>query len=504
MSGRGLEPDSGAESLSSDEKEVTASSTGEEGSAEEHPAGEDGSESSSSSSSEEDSDSEESDGRRLGEEEEEKESLPCCNESVGVTSLPPCEHCRNENEQKELVTPRRFAGGQHVVQLEAEGMYQCSLTGLIFEVSGAVKITYSLLSWSKYAGLVKKPWIVGGPLFDLHCDSISSLTSIHFPHSLCLGGQGGGMAFKVFHLKGEKVAMEPSVEYSASHVKWLVSSLSPVGPLIQGLEPLCHHGAVILYKAVDEHPSLSFRVYVATNNDSLIKDIIRDVKHSNKKLIKIDKPPACQKLLQEGKRYRLVCEPEAEVTPEEMEFVDGSLLKLKNYIEVYLEKPEDFTMSLVELDSEETVWKAKLRERDWIRYDQNKNEQKRSTGSVKKRKPSSGILEEGVLCSKKQKTNSSAGGLGPKNLTDQQLMVIAKLFGRQWREIAIECLQVEMKEIEQIQAEEEDVNIQKFLVLSKWREREQSNGTAAALHSSLQQAASYEILQTLRDFSARC
>lgn len=82
---------------------------------------------------------------------------------------------------------------------------------------------------------------------------------------------GAGLAFRVLHIKSEGPAIEPSADYSASHVKWLVSSLSPVGPLIQSLEPVQYHGAVILYKAVDEHPSLSFRVYVATNNDSFIK-----------------------------------------------------------------------------------------------------------------------------------------------------------------------------------------------------------------------------------------
>lgn len=79
------------------------------------------------------------------------------------------------------------------------------------------------------------------------------------------------MAFKVLHIKGNDAAIEPSADYSTSHVKWLVSSLSPVGPLIQSQEPVQYHGAVILYKVVDQHPSLSFRVYVATNNDSFIK-----------------------------------------------------------------------------------------------------------------------------------------------------------------------------------------------------------------------------------------
>ncbi|XP_027503243.1 caspase recruitment domain-containing protein 8 isoform X1 [Corapipo altera] len=484
-----------AESLSSDEKEVTSSGTeGEgEGSTEEHLAGEASSGSSSSSSSEEESD----------EEQEEKESPPSCNES-GENCLPPCEHCRNENDQKEEVTPRRLAGGQFVLQLDAEGTYQCSLTGLIFEVTGCVKITYSLLSWSKYASLVAKPWIVGGPLFDVRCDSAPALTSIQFPHSLCLGDHGAGMAFKVLHVKGEGAAIEPSAAYSASHVRWVVSSLSPVGPLIQSQEPVQYHGAVILYKAVDEHPSLSFRVYVATNNDSFIKDISKAVKHSNKKFVKIDKPPVCQKLLQNGKRYRLVCEPEAEITPEEIEFVDGSLLKLKSYIEVYVEKPDEFTLSLVELDSDATVWKAKLRERDWIHYDQNKNEQKRSTGSVKKRKPTLSILEEGGLCSKKQKTGGTADGIGTKILTDQQLMAVAKQLGRQWKEIAIECLEMEMKDIEEIQGMEDEVNMQKFLVLRKWRDRQQSNGTAEALQRSLGAKGSYELELMLQGFSAQC
>ncbi|NXM97638.1 NLR1A protein, partial [Sylvia borin] len=91
-------------------------------------------------------------------------------------------------DQKEQVTPRRLTGGQFMVQLDAEGSYQCSITGLIFEVTGCARITYSLLSWSKYAQLVEKPWIVGGPLFDVRCSAPAVLSSIQFPHCLCLGG----------------------------------------------------------------------------------------------------------------------------------------------------------------------------------------------------------------------------------------------------------------------------------------------------------------------------
>ncbi|NWV07560.1 CARD8 protein, partial [Ptilonorhynchus violaceus] len=91
-------------------------------------------------------------------------------------------------DQKEQVTPRRLAGGQFMLRLDSEGSYRCGVTGLIFEVTGAARITYSLLSWSKYAGLVAEPWIVGGPLFDVRCHEAPALRSIHFPHCLCLGG----------------------------------------------------------------------------------------------------------------------------------------------------------------------------------------------------------------------------------------------------------------------------------------------------------------------------
>ena len=70
------------------------------------------------------------------------------------------------------------------------------------------------------------------------------------------------------------------MDHSATHVKWRVSSLSPVGPVVQSEETVFHHGAVILYKAIDHNPSLSFRVYVATNNESFIK--VRPMKVNTK------------------------------------------------------------------------------------------------------------------------------------------------------------------------------------------------------------------------------
>ncbi|NXI18530.1 NLR1A protein, partial [Irena cyanogastra] len=94
--------------------------------------------------------------------------------------------------EKPLENPDPICQGRRkrcfLVQLDAEGSYQCSTTGLVFEVTSAARITYSLLSWSRFAQLVQKPWVVGGPLFDVRCSAPGALLSIHFPHCLCLQG----------------------------------------------------------------------------------------------------------------------------------------------------------------------------------------------------------------------------------------------------------------------------------------------------------------------------
>ncbi|KAM7159951.1 uncharacterized protein RBU57_010362 isoform 2-T2 [Macrochelys suwanniensis] len=512
--------------ISSIEAKVESYGTREDDSAQEGKSGDDSSENNSESSSESESDTEETDIRKSDEELEKNELLPLVESEANSQFR--CEHVKTEHNQKEQVTPRRLSRGQFWLKLEAEGTYQCTVTGLIFDVTKAAVIKYSVLSWSKYADYVKKPWMVGGPIFDVSCDSASVLTSIQFPHSLSLNDHESGMTFKVLHIKSTGPAIEPSVDHSMTHVKWHVSSLSPVGPVIQTQEPVHYDGAVILYKVVNNHPSLSFRVYVATNNDSFIKDISKAVKYSDKKFIKIDKPPVCQKRLQDGKRYRLISEPEAEITPEEIEFVDGSLLKLKSYIEVYMEQPMEFTLSLIELESEEIVWKAKLREYlklkvpkhqektavilvarteagnigkcDWILHDQNKNEQKRNTISNRRRKSSNSLFGEEFYNKRLKGSDISDGTKAKTTLTDQQLMTLAKKMGKDWKEIAIECLKLEMKDIHQIQAKEEEVNVYKFMMLSKWREGELSNGTAQNLYDSLKDHVSYEIIQILEGF----
>ncbi|XP_042626640.1 NACHT, LRR and PYD domains-containing protein 1b allele 5-like [Cyprinus carpio] len=162
------------------------------------------------------------------------------------------------------------------LQLDAEGVYECSDTGLVFEVSQRVKITYCVLSWSKFSTYLTGSWKFAGPIFDVDCDP-SILKSVQFPHSLCLADKDNEVKFSVLHVKNSRGLIEPSADHSGSHVRWNVSSLSPVGPIVQTSKSAEHHGVVQVFKEVGHENSFSFRVYLAGNNCSDIKDIRRAV-----------------------------------------------------------------------------------------------------------------------------------------------------------------------------------------------------------------------------------
>ncbi|KAL0173479.1 hypothetical protein M9458_029447, partial [Cirrhinus mrigala] len=77
--------------------------------------------------------------------------------------------------------------------------------------------------------------------------------------------------FSVLHVKNSRGLIEPSADHSGSHVKWNVSSLSPVGPIVQTSKSAEHHGVVQVFKEVGLENSFSFRVYLAGNNCSDMK-----------------------------------------------------------------------------------------------------------------------------------------------------------------------------------------------------------------------------------------
>ncbi|XP_076002467.1 uncharacterized protein LOC142995343 isoform X2 [Genypterus blacodes] len=394
-----------------------------------------------------------------------------------------CEKCKATQQSRgyERVNPRRISKGRFLVQLEAEGTYECSATGLVFEVSEQVQVRYSVLSWTKYGTFLRDSWKFAGPIFNVDTvnKDASVIKSIQFPHSLCLADPENEMTFSVLHMKNNRPVIEPTADHSGSHVMWRVSSLSPVGPIVQTSQPVEHHGVVRVYKRVDgDSNCFSFRIYLATNNSSDIKDIDKEVRSSTRRFMKVEKPPTCKL---DERTYRLLCEPDGEINPEDLKFT-LAVTQLKGYFEAYFEQPPPFKMSLIETDSEQTVWSATIREGDCV-----DNKKVKPKKRIESRKRSSSASEE-ELANKRARCQDESDGMkaAPRDqdLTEKQLLQVAKQLGKEWKQVAI-FLGLTFRDLEDIQAAEKDVTMQKLKMLVEWKRRESGQASATHLSTSL-------------------
>ena len=79
------------------------------------------------------------------------------------------------------------------------------------------------------------------------------------------------MVFGVLHVKGKHPVIE-RVQSSGSHLKWPVSSLSPVGAIKRREQQDEYHGVVFVYKDLgSSRDTHTFRIYLSLNCISWIQ-----------------------------------------------------------------------------------------------------------------------------------------------------------------------------------------------------------------------------------------
>ncbi|XP_040902964.1 uncharacterized protein si:dkeyp-97b10.3 isoform X2 [Toxotes jaculatrix] len=412
-----------------------------------------------------------------------------------------CEKCKaiHQSHGNELVTPRRISKGRLQVQLEGEGTFECSVTGLVFEASEPVLVRYSILSWSKFGAFLRDSWKFAGPIFNVDTvnKDASVLKSIQFPHSVCLADPENEMTFSVLHIKNDRPLIEPTVDHSGSHVKWNVTSLSPVGPIIQTSQHIEHHGVVLVYKQLgSDSNNYSFHIYLATNSSSDIKDIRKQVQAYKNRYIRIEKPPTCK--LDEG-TYRLLSEPEGDIKPQDLKFT-LAVTKMKGYFEAFFEQPPPFKLSLIEINSEETVWSATIREGDCV--DSTEKKPRKRTNS---RQRSSSPSEDETACKRPRWQDESDGVKTAmtqcQDMSEKQLLQVAKRLGKEWKQVAI-YLDLNSRDLDDIQAAEKDVTMQKLKMLVEWKSRRvQGEATVYHMWKSVEDLDDLpnEVRQTLQD-----
>uniref|UniRef100_A0A3Q3BCN6 Si:dkeyp-97b10.3 n=1 Tax=Kryptolebias marmoratus TaxID=37003 RepID=A0A3Q3BCN6_KRYMA len=368
------------------------------------------------------------------------------------------------------------------LQLEEEGTYECSVTGLVFEASQRVLVRYSVLSWSKFGAFLPNSWKCAGPIFNVDTvdKDASALKSIQFPHSVCLAHPEEDMTFRVLHIKDNRPLLEPTSDHTGSHVKWNVSSLSPVGPILQTNGAVEHHGVVLVYKQLcSDANSYSFHVYLATNSASDIKvSVSANWCFRKNRYLRIDKPPTCK--LDEG-TYRLLSKPEGEIKPQvclfDLKFT-LAVTKMKGYFEAFFEQPPPFKLSLIEINTEQTVWDATIREGTSAR----------------------GLGAESFLGLLNGISFFSGDCVENVEKKPRKRTILSKQLGMEWKQVAI-FLGLEYRELDDIQAAEKEVNMQKLKMLLVWKKRRRpGEATAAHLLKNLEEVEEVpnEVYQILK------
>ncbi|XP_063060756.1 uncharacterized protein LOC134453940 [Engraulis encrasicolus] len=299
------------------------------------------------------------------------------------------------------------------------------------------------------------------------------LEEVHLPHSLCLGGSGLGVlgdAVRALHGDDCGVSLE-TCELTRFHGKLLAQQFS-IWQLVASLGvPVKSHCEVLIYEHCPR--PLVLHTFLLPSPSSARKSVQES--WGGRAIVK----PSPNHSLWTGSTFQLcsstACNstpsssapssstpsssaapnipPSLKITPTELTL---SYRNPPTFFEVFVRNPlEEFKLEIKDAD-DHTVWEVELRQG----VDYNKTKDTADTHTPESRTATS-------------------------DLTDQQLMMVAKLMGKEWKQVGISYLGLSMQELDKIQEAEQDVTLQRFRMLDHWKRQQKGKAGPTELHRCL-------------------
>uniref|UniRef100_A0A669F614 FIIND domain-containing protein n=1 Tax=Oreochromis niloticus TaxID=8128 RepID=A0A669F614_ORENI len=246
----------------------------------------------------------------------------------------------------------------YLFQCSSAGLYQCSVTGLVFVMKGEGDVVYRTVPWYRrlLAQHHKKP---AGPLFDIKCQQ-QSVCQLHLPHCELIS-TGGGQFLQVAHVKDEGIEFITPHQITESHVVINITGFSGYGNVKDENSP-CDpvRALVLLFYKPPVDPDLTFSLSVLLLPQNVV---LQDVLHSRKERDVderyIDTSPHCK--LHPKQVYTLSAVPEDDsvlVQPIEAEFHEEYYHNYFPSFQVILKKiMKTIMMTLTDSTSSHSVWK---------------------------------------------------------------------------------------------------------------------------------------------------
>ncbi|XP_069727310.1 caspase recruitment domain-containing protein 8-like isoform X2 [Phaenicophaeus curvirostris] len=255
---------------------------------------------------------------------------------------------------------------KYQAHLPREGIYQCSITGLAFEVKSAVTVTYWNTRWTRHLSEDEQDTLMPvGPLFHIEVQA-GVVQKVFLPHFICLAECGADRPCFIAHFKYEKMTLETPTLLMPFYAVLDNPSFSLLGVLWRkmrssfGSVPV--HSLVLLFQQLSA-ANTTLHLYLIPNDKSVKQDIEKQEMDWNSKVI--PKPSPLNPLFL-GCVYRVAGTNSVEITPDEhLTFCYKSPKKQQLFVEIYIKNVEEDTeLSMTNTRDNVRVWKTLLRSGD--------------------------------------------------------------------------------------------------------------------------------------------
>ncbi|XP_069727136.1 caspase recruitment domain-containing protein 8-like isoform X2 [Phaenicophaeus curvirostris] len=255
---------------------------------------------------------------------------------------------------------------KYQAHLPREGIYQCSITGLAFEVKSAVTVTYWNTRWTRHLSEDEQDTLMpAGPLFHIKVQA-GVVQKVFLPHFICLAECGADRPCFIAHFEYEMMTLETPTLLMPFYAVLDNPSFSLLGVLWRkmrssfGSVPV--HSLVLLFQQLSA-ANTTLHLYLIPNDKSVKQAIIEQETDWNSKVI--PKPPPLTPLFL-GCVYRVAGTNSVEITPDEhLTFCYRSPKKQQLFVEIYIKNVEEDTeLSITNTRDNVRVWKTLLRSGD--------------------------------------------------------------------------------------------------------------------------------------------
>ncbi|XP_062446320.1 caspase recruitment domain-containing protein 8-like [Rhea pennata] len=284
---------------------------------------------------------------------------------------PEQEECHCKRQALTEVTPEmvQTSPKSHIyyrAHFPGAGSFQCSVTGLGFEVNSAVTIQYRYASWNKHLSADdQEEWVITGPLFHIKVHP-GAVGAVHLPHFVCLTEGVDVSNCRIAHFKSGRMTAEKPTQLNAFYAVLENPSFSLLGVfwrrLRSTLNSLPMHSLVLIFQQL-RAADTTLHLYLIPDDNSVKQAIEKQETNWNSRLIP---KPSPQSPLVFGCSYQVCSTPHVVITPEPLlPFCYKSPKQQQFFIEIYIRNMADeIWFRMIDKRDGKLVWRASLRSGD--------------------------------------------------------------------------------------------------------------------------------------------